>query len=168
VVANGGRMITPTITRAEIARRGSKPASEPVDISEGSIQIVREAMRGVVASPHGTAWRLNGGPYAYAGKTGTAQVVRMREDGAKPAPDAPERFRDHALFIAFAPYDNPRIAVAVVAENSGHGGEVAAPIAKRIMDAYLAKLKDVIPMEGHRKAEPAQEAKPAPETADGD
>ena len=72
-----------------------------------------------------------------AGKTGTAQVFGLKQDEKYDADTIPEKLRDHALFIAFAPVDNPKIAIAVIVENGGGGGSVAAPIARTIIDAYL-------------------------------
>ncbi|MDH5509805.1 MAG: penicillin-binding protein 2 [Nitrospinota bacterium] len=155
-VANWGRMVTPTLTVVEQEGRKQNAETGRINISKESVRLVREAMRGVVADPHGTAWRLRNGPYQYAGKTGTAQVVRMREEEPVSEEDVAEHLRDHALFIAFAPYDDPKIAVAVVVENSGHGGEVAAPIAKIIMDTYLARLPEV-----KRMAKPKPKPQPA-------
>jgi len=100
-------------------------------------RIVR-AMTLVIHSPHGTARRINHNlPYKIAGKTGTAQVFGIKQDEEYVAEDIAKRLRDHALFIAFAPADKPRIAIAVVVENGGSGGAVAAPIARKIFDAYL-------------------------------
>ena len=75
--------------------------------------------------------------YHIAGKTGTAQVFTVKQDEEYDEEKIDKKMRDHALFIAFAPVEKPRIAVAVIVENGGHGGSVAAPIAKRIMDYHL-------------------------------
>jgi penicillin-binding protein 2 len=99
---------------------------------------VINAMIDVVHSPRGTARRIGAGsPYRIAGKTGTAQVFGLKEDEEYDAATLEKKLRDHALFIAFAPVDDPKIAVAVIVENGGSGGSVAAPIARTIMDAYL-------------------------------
>ncbi len=101
---------------------------------------VISAMEDVTHSPSGTANRIGkDAPYRIAAKTGTAQVASLRQDEAK-APtlaQTPVHLRDHALFIAFAPVDEPRIAIAVIAEHAGGGSAVAAPIARRVMDQYL-------------------------------
>ena len=79
-----------------------------------------------------------GAPYLAAGKTGTAQVYSLR--GSKYRASAiDERLRDHALFMAYAPTINPKIAVAVIVENAGWGGSVAAPIARKVFDAWLLR-----------------------------
>jgi penicillin-binding protein 2 len=75
--------------------------------------------------------------YTAAGKTGTAQVFEIAQDEEYDEETVAEKLRDHALFISYAPADSPQIAVAVIVENGGHGSSVAAPIARRIMDAYL-------------------------------
>jgi penicillin-binding protein 2 len=77
-----------------------------------------------------------------AGKTGTAQVFGIAQDAEYEEEEVAERLRDHALFVAFAPAHDPRIAVAVIVENGGHGSSVAAPIARKLMDAYLLRPTD--------------------------
>jgi penicillin-binding protein 2 len=107
-------------------------------------KIVIEAMKNVVSSWQGTAHGISvGARYSIGGKTGTAQVHRKRLGtfGEEDESDIPRQFRDNALFIAFAPVDDPRIAVAVVAEHGGGGASTAAPIARKVMDAYL--LQDI-------------------------
>ena len=92
----------------------------------------------MVARPGGTASSSFGGaPYRVAAKTGTAQVFSLGQNQKYNAAAVAERLRDHALFIAFAPAEDPKSAIAVLVENGGHGGSAAAPIARRIFDAYL-------------------------------
>ena len=91
-----------------------------------------------VTQPGGTAvFASQGAPYEIAGKTGTAQVVAMKQGEKYDANKVDERHRDHAWFIAYAPADKPRIALVVLAENGGHGGGTAAPIARKVLDYYL-------------------------------
>jgi len=99
---------------------------------------VIEAMTDVVHGPRGTA-RSSGrdAEYRFAGKTGTAQVIGIAQGESYDEDAIAERFRDHALFIAFAPVEDPRIAVAVIAENGGGGSRTAAPIARKVIDYYL-------------------------------
>ncbi|HGG59156.1 MAG TPA: penicillin-binding protein 2, partial [Gammaproteobacteria bacterium] len=99
---------------------------------------VVNSMVNVVHGPRGTA-RLagEGVKYKIAGKTGTAQVFGIKQDEEYDSEKIPKHLRDHALFVAFAPAYDPRIAVAVIVENGEHGGSTAAPIARRIMDAWL-------------------------------
>ncbi len=100
--------------------------------------LIIDAMTEVVHGKRGTARRINHGlEYRVAGKTGTAQVFGMEEDEEYEEEEIAARLRDHSLFIAFAPVDDPRIAIAVVAENAGSGSSVAAPIARKVMDYYL-------------------------------
>ena len=101
-------------------------------------ETVIDAMHDVMQGPRGTARAVGtGAPYQMAGKSGTAQVVSIAQDEEYDDAELEERQRDHALFIAFAPLDNPRIAVALIVENAESGSGVAAPIAKAVMDAYL-------------------------------
>lgn len=102
---------------------------------------VVDAMVNVVHTPQGTAQSTGiGAPYTIAGKTGTAQVIGLGEDEEYVEEEVAVHLRDHALFIGFAPADDPRIAVAVVAENGGSGGRVAAPIARKVIDRYLSSI----------------------------
>jgi penicillin-binding protein 2 len=96
------------------------------------------AMHDVMQGPKGTARAIGtGAPYQMAGKSGTAQVVSIAQDEEYDEEELEERQRDHALFISFAPFDDPRIVVAVIVENGSSGSGVAAPIAKAVMDEYL-------------------------------
>lgn len=96
------------------------------------------AMTHVVHSPRGTAKGISKDlTYSIAGKTGTAQVFSMKQDQKYIESEISEKLRDHAWFMAFAPAENPRIAIAVLVENGGHGGSAAAPIARKVFDAYL-------------------------------
>ena len=119
----------------------STEPAQPIQLrDERHWDIVIDAMRQVVHAPRGTAHYSMGRdiPYRMAGKTGTSQVRGMAQD--EDAPDMEEvayKFRDHALFVGFAPLEEPRIAVAVLAEHGGSGGSVAAPIARKVLDAYL-------------------------------
>jgi penicillin-binding protein 2 len=111
--------------------------SVPV-VSDENWSLMIDSMRRVVHSIKGTARSLSRDiDYIMAGKTGTAQVFGVKEDEEYDAEKLAKKLRDHALFIAFAPMDDPQIAVAVIVENGGSGGAVAGPIARKIMDAYL-------------------------------
>ena len=97
-----------------------------------------EAMAGVVHGPRGTARRINADiAYRMAGKTGTAQVFSVGQNEEYDAKKLDKKLHDHGLFIAFAPIERPRIAVAVVVEHGGSGSTAAAPLARIVMDAYL-------------------------------
>ncbi|MGA3249659.1 MAG: penicillin-binding protein 2, partial [Paraburkholderia sp.] len=106
-----------------------------INVAQSDIDIIKRAMVGVVTN--GTAAKLFiGAPYQAAGKTGTAQVYSLQGANYKGHAVA-ENLRDHALFIAFAPADNPKIALALIVENGGWGAESAGPIARRVLDYYL-------------------------------
>ena len=87
----------------------------------------------------------HGASYKIAAKTGTAQVFSLGANEKYVAKNVAERLRDHALFIAFAPADNPKLAVAVLVENGGHGGSAAGPVARRVFDAFLLGKFDAAP-----------------------
>lgn len=96
------------------------------------------AMYDVVNGARGTARRIKqGAAYKIAGKTGTAQVFSVKQDEKYDEKNVKEHLKDHALFIAFAPARKPQLAIAVIVENGGHGGSVAAPIARAIFDKYI-------------------------------
>lgn len=116
-------------------------ALSKIDLKDnGSWDTVISAMEAVAQQQGGTAYAVgHNAPYRIAAKTGSAQVVGLRQDEIKaPTQESlPEHLRDHALFIAFAPAEDPKIAVAVMAEHGGHGASAAGPIARQIMDQYL-------------------------------
>ncbi|RMG51824.1 MAG: penicillin-binding protein 2 [Gammaproteobacteria bacterium] len=103
-------------------------------------QVIR-AMEQVVQARNGTAyWHIGRGlRYRMAGKTGTAQVFSLGEDEEYEADKLHRKLRDHALFVAFAPVEHPRIAVAVIVEHAGHGGAEAAPVARKVIDYWLLR-----------------------------
>ena len=110
------------------------------------------AMKNVVFGTHGTARRIRYNlKYTIAGKTGTAQVFGIAQDAEYKKEEIAKKLQDHALFVGFAPVENPKIAVALIVENGGGGGSVAAPIVRKVMDAYLLHLKDM-----NINGEPAQ------------
>src|SRR5659263_120650 len=116
-----------TTTRESIGEVIAKPAN---------IAVIKNALVGV--NIEGTsASSFKGAPYTSAGKTGTAQVVQIKQNEKYVASRVDERFRDHALFTAFAPADNPKIALAMIVENAGFGAQSAAPIARRVIDFWL-------------------------------
>ena len=116
-LGNGGYLVTPHIS-------GPTPDAVAIeDVSETNLNVVRRCMYRVVYGEHGTGWRSAVHGVSTAGKSGTAQVPNRNDD---------------AWFIAFAPYENPSIAVAVVVEGGGSGGTVAAPIARAVLQAHFA------------------------------
>ena len=109
------------------------PLKNPHDLD---VQI--QNLTDVVNTRKGTAYRIGyNAPYKIAGKTGTAQVKGIAQGQYYREKETPERLRDHALFIAFAPVGDPKVAVSVIVENGGHGGSTAAPIAREIMDYVI-------------------------------
>ncbi|MDI9569458.1 MAG: penicillin-binding protein 2 [Pseudomonadota bacterium] len=143
-VANGGILWRPRLVRQIEEADGRVVKQFPpqqigvLSLSAPHLEMIRRGLWGVVNEPGGTGGALRRPEGDVAGKTGTAQVVGMpRDERAQRARILSDRFRDHALFACFAPYRQPEIAVAVVVENAGHGGAVAAPVARKIIDAYF-------------------------------
>ena len=142
ILANDGRVFRPHVVKhIQDSQTDGLTTIEPQPIAEvplkpDNIRRVRDAMVDVT-KPGGTAaWAGMNAKYLFAGKTGTAQVIGMK--GQKYDEDRiHERHRDHALFIAYAPADDPKIALAILVENGGHGGSTAAPIARQVIDFYL-------------------------------
>jgi penicillin-binding protein 2 len=126
---------------------------KPVNIAtDEQWSVVFDGMEGAVG-PSGTAHVAGAGAkYKWAGKTGTAQVVTVKQTESTKHKDADERKREHAWFIAFAPVDNPKIAISVLVENAGFGATAAAPIARKVLDAYL--LGDEAPADSHQPPPP--------------
>ena len=142
-IANNGTFYTPRVVDYLQSRDTGEITPIPPSVHQIPIALqqnwedIRQGMLHVVESPRGTAKRIRSERYKIAGKTGTAQVFTVAQDEEYDEAELEKKLRDHALFIAYAPADDPQIAVAVVVENGGHGGSVAAPIARAIMDAYL-------------------------------
>jgi len=143
-VANGGKLYLPQVVEKVEDIYGRKLKEYPpvelrrADVSEKTLQIVQEALRGAINDPHGTGWTCALKEVKVAGKTGTAQVVRMPENFKKEDRNRmPLKFRDHAWFVAYAPFEDPRISIAVLVEHGGFGASAAAPIAKKVIEKYL-------------------------------
>ncbi len=142
-LANQGAQMQPQLVRQiQNAKSGVVMPHAPQTVSTlpikvENLELVRNAMIDVTR-PGGTANRAAAGaPYSIAGKTGTAQVVAIKQGEKYVESRVAERHRDHALFIAYAPAENPTIALAILVENGGHGGSTAAPIARAMFDYYL-------------------------------
>jgi penicillin-binding protein 2 len=144
VLANNGTVIRPHLVRSifDAATNQSQgvPAAKPVatlSLKPENLELVKRAMI-AVTQPGGTATRVGvGASYLTAGKTGTAQVIAIKQNEKYVESKVAERHRDHALFIAYAPADDPKIAFAILVENGGHGGATAGPIARTILDYFL-------------------------------
>ena len=149
-LANGGQLRPPHLvkeTRADFDKPWTMvPQPVPRRITESAehLQVVREGMMRVVHGPGGTARNISGGlTYHIAGKTGTAQVVSRRGNVSLNPRMLPMHLRHRALFVGYAPAEAPTIAVAVVVEGGGFGASTAAPIARKILDAWvLGKMPD--------------------------
>jgi penicillin-binding protein 2 len=157
-VANGGTVYRPLLVKRLVSPQGSVIKEfQPVITSKAllnpeSLRLVRQGLSGVVNEPGGTggASRLPG--VLAAGKTGTAQVITLGKKAASGSS------RDHAWFVAYAPVENPEIAVAVLVEHGGHGGEAAAPMARKLFEAHFS-----LPPRGSKPAREVQEETPVPE-----
>ncbi|MDE2082548.1 MAG: penicillin-binding protein 2, partial [Burkholderiales bacterium] len=145
-LAEGGRHFVPHLVHEIVdpvsGRRQviAPKALPPVPIKPEDLAVVLQAMIGVNADPQGTVGEVGvfkGAPYVSAGKTGTAQVVGIKQNEKYNAKALGDRLTDHALYVAFAPADAPRIVVALVVENAGFGAQAAAPIARRVLDYEL-------------------------------
>ena len=141
-IANNGLKMRPHIVREvlDVETKAPTPvAKEPIgqlQLSPENLDIIKRAMIGV--NIQGTsATSFVGAQYVSAGKTGTAQVFTVKQNEKYNAATVDERMRDHALFIAFAPADEPKVALAMVVENSGFGAQNAAPIARRVLDFVI-------------------------------
>ena len=123
----------------EVVSHDPEPLEPVADVDALHWQEIHDAMIGVAQEPAGSGFRaMNGAAYSIAGKTGTAQVYSIGQDEEYDEEELDEALRDHGLFIAFAPAEDPQIAVAVVVENGG-GSSAAVPVARRILDDFFAE-----------------------------
>lgn len=147
-IANGGKVLQPTLVK-EVFSNAGKVLREPkpkviseITLKPETLELVREGLKQVVNDPKGTAWWQRGQGLAMAGKTGTSQVISLSADKLFMKCEEKEyRFRHHGVFAAYAPYDNPRIAVSVIIEHGCSGSGAAAPVAKEIVTAYMKKYE---------------------------
>lgn len=147
LLATRGKHFKPRLVRGQrdpasgrVRERPPVPL-EPVRLQdEDSWQVIVDAMVAVTSGPRGTAARAaSGAGYSIAGKTGTAQVFSIGQNERYDEKAIDERLRDHALFVAFAPAEDPKLVVSVLVENGGSGSAVAAPVARAVFDAYLKR-----------------------------
>jgi penicillin-binding protein 2 len=141
-VLNGGTVYKPhLVSHIDNLRTGGRREIAPeavrtVPLKPQNVEFIRRAMAGV--TKEGTAARaFQGAEYTSGGKTGTAQVIAIKQNEKYDEKRVAEQFRDHSLFIAFAPLDNPRIALAAVVENGGFGARAAAPLARTVLDYFM-------------------------------
>lgn len=170
-LANGGQHFQPQLVNAiqrkadQVPRQVNPQLVRTIPIKrQENWNEVHHAMTEVIHGARGTARRLNKPDLRYkiAGKTGTAQVFSVAQDATYKEDELEERLKDHALFMAFAPADNPKIAIAVVVENGGHGGSVAAPIAGKVIEAYLNQFSDEELKQSVRKKTAKTKKSPTP------
>ena len=143
-VFNGGILYKPHVTRwigkdhGETLHSFSPVEKGSLGVDAAHLELIKRALAGAVNDRRGTGTKARLELVTVAGKTGTAQVVTLeKEKMFDEQGEVPARFRDHAWFVAVAPAENPRISVAVLVEHGGHGGSAAAPIAKKIIQAYV-------------------------------
>lgn len=144
-IANGGSLLRPFVVQhvedpqGNVLRSWGTEVLGQVPVSRSSLSTLRAALRGVVHDEHGTGWRMRrlAGGLDAAAKTGTAQVVALSVHAGQDADETPEALQDHAWFVTYVPAERPRILVAVLVEHGGSGSATAAPIARRVVDAFL-------------------------------
>ncbi|MCH9047575.1 MAG: penicillin-binding protein 2 [Proteobacteria bacterium] len=144
-LANHGRRVLPRlvykISDPSSGESTLLPVATPTYVAgykQEHWDFVIQAMQDVVHGPRGTARRSGANAaYRFAGKTGTSQLFGIDQDGKYEKDKVPEHLRDHALFIAFAPVEAPKIALVIIVENGGSGSSIAAPIARKLLDHYL-------------------------------
>jgi penicillin-binding protein 2 len=138
-IASRGVVRTPRLVKS--INGVEQPAAEggaKIDISPRHWDYMHKAMQDVVHSSRGTARSINKGlDYKIAGKTGTAQAISIDAEEKYDSSKLNKNQWDHALFVAFAPVENPKIAIGLIVENGEHGGSSAAPIARAVFDAYM-------------------------------
>jgi penicillin-binding protein 2 len=137
-VANGGTLWKPQVVQrietpaGKLVKEFAPQVNGHLPVQPKTLQIIRAALYGVVNDPQGTAKRGRIEHFGVAGKTGTVQTIGVRK-----TKDLPELLRDHGWFVAFAPYEKPEIALAILGEHGGKGGSQYAPLAKQIIEKYF-------------------------------
>lgn len=166
ILINDGKVYTPHFLlykKSDILNSELPPAPRDPHVEDNSLvdvnpmywKIAKEGMHRVLFGVRGTARKIYAdAKYQAAGKSGTSQVYGLKQDEVYNAHKVPEHLRDHALFVAFAPYDKPTIALAIVLENGGGGSSNGGAMARKILDYYLlgddsTELPDVNPNTGH-------------------
>jgi penicillin-binding protein 2 len=158
MLANGGKRIEPRLVQAvrdpytRTWKQQPGQVRDKLAITPAHLEVVREGMLDVMRPGGTAAASAAGASYTIAGKTGTAQVVGIKQGERYDARRLARKHLDHALFIAYAPAENPTIAIAVMVENGGSGSGTAAPIARKVFDYYLT---------GHYPADMKQDVKRA-------
>jgi penicillin-binding protein 2 len=147
-IANGGALVLPRVALRSEGRDGSVDKGPApggrgtVPVDPEALAMVRDALEGAVAERKGTGGRARVPGLRVAGKTGTAQVVRLKHTEDLEEEEIPIKYRDHAWFVGFAPVEAPEIVVAVLVEHGGHGGSAAAPIVQRVLARWFEKRQE--------------------------
>ena len=142
-MVNGGHLMKPQVVAKVVDAQGkvlqdyAPQEQREVGVDAGHLAFVKDALVSVVMDPGGTASRARVPGFTVGGKTGTAQVVVQHGEQTKDLNVVDYERRDHAWFVGFAPAEDPRILVVVLAEHAGHGGSAAAPVAQQILQAFL-------------------------------
>lgn len=150
-VANGGKRYKPLIlkkietTESKIVLKGKTQVTGKLPISPKTLELVRKGLWEVVGGARGTARRVRLKGIDISGKTGTAQLFSRKTDEVEREEDITAHLKSHAWFVAYAPSDNPKIAVAIIVEHGEHGSSTAGPIARELIKTYLV---DTIKMSG--------------------
>lgn len=171
-IANGGTRYQPQLLmKIESADGRTVKTPAPVvtgrlPVSEKTLSLVKRGLREVVSGERGTAKGARLFDMPISGKTGTAQVVGRKDDETEKPPPPPDHLKDHAWFVAFAPSDDPKIAIAVVVEHGEHGSGAGAPIAREMIKTYLMRdrFRPAAPMVAEHKP-PRTGAKAVPPAA---
>ncbi len=150
-IANGGQVLRPyVVSRIEdyegnVLHENVPEVLNVADLDPDHLQALQAGLEAVVNEKKGTGWASRLQDVKVAGKTGTAQVIRMKSDEEEEKikdEDIEYRFRDHGLFVSYAPAEDPEIAIAVVIEHGRHGSTAAAPVSKAMLEAYFAKEEE--------------------------
>lgn len=154
-IANGGTRYKPVILEAiktsdgRILHQSEPQVIGKLPVSESTLAMVKAGLWAVVNSDNGTARGSRLADIEISGKTGTSQVVSRKKDDTRPENERPAHLRPHAWFVAYAPSENPVIAVAVLIEHGEHGSGAAAPVARELIKTYLRKPWQADQMAGH-------------------
>jgi penicillin-binding protein 2 len=173
-LSSGGVRFKPHLVKEVVdvvngqSRKVSATPLPPVPLKPANVEVIKRAMVGV--NKEGTsASAFANTAYVAAGKTGTAQVVGIKQNEKYNASRVAEHLRDHALYIAFAPAEEPRIAVALIVENAGFGAQSAAPIARRVFDYWLQGLypapEDIAAVQQGKATAPVKPPQPVAQAA---
>lgn len=143
-IANGGILLQPFLVKKVEGQNGQvikeffPKIVRKMDIKPETLTAIRNALRDVVNGRRGTGRRARHKDVVVSGKTGTSQVVKLQVTESRASEgEIPFKYRDHAWFVAFAPFEKPEVGISVIIEHGGHGGATAAPIAGKIIEAYF-------------------------------